>query len=269
MENLESVVKNIKDVKVQGAKEIAVYALKFLRQFCKKNGFKLKFEVAAKFLEEARPTAVVLHNCLEILKNERSLKSIDRLIKYLEGVNTRMAKVGGKVIKKKSVILTHCHSGEAMSVIKKAWRSGKNISVIATETEPLHQGIRTVKELAEEKIPVTLIADPAMGYFMKGVDMVIVGTDAIRLAEPKGIVNKIGTLLLALAAEHYHKPFYVVGNSLKMDRRKRFKIEERPHREVYSKIKHVRMRNPAFDVVPFDLITGIITEKGILNPEKI
>ncbi len=270
MESLETVIRNIKDVKVQGAKEIAVYALKFLRAFCRKNGFGLKFEVAANFLEEARPTAVVLHNCIEILKKDRSLRTIDKLIKYFDVVNDKLAKVGINIIKDGSTIMTHCHSGEASYVIAHAWKSGRKISVLATETEPLQQGIRTVKELAASDVPVTLIVDSAMGHFMKDVDMVIIGADALRVVEPKGLVNKIGTLLLALAAKEFHKPLYVVSDTLKIDRRKTFKIEERPHREVYRKIRGVKMRNPAFDIVSFDLVTGgIITDKGVIKPKDL
>ena len=164
--------------------------------------------------------------------------------------------------------MTHCHSGEAMAVIKHAWKKGKKISVIATETEPLEQGIRTVKELAREKIPVTLITDSAVAHFIKDVDMVVVGTDAIRLVPPYGVVNKIGTLNLTLAAKKYKKPFYVVGNILKIDKRKKFVIEERPPTEVYQKIKGVKIRNPSFDLVSFPLITKIVTERGIYNIEK-
>ncbi len=268
MESLETVVKNIKNVKVQGAREIAIYALKFLRQFCRKNGFKLKFEVAAKFLEEARPTAVVLHNCIEEVKKDKKLKTIDRLVKFLETADAKFEKTGRNFIKDGSAIMTHCHSGEALSLIKGAWKSGKKISMIATETEPLQQGIRTARELASEKIPVTLIVDSAMGHFIKDVDMIVIGADAIRFVEPRGLVNKVGTLLLALAARKYGKPFYVVGNTLKIDRRKVFKIEERPAKEVYKKLKGVVIRNPAFDIVPFDLITGIITESGLYTTSQ-
>ena len=152
MDSLEKVVENIKSVKVQGAKEIAIYALKFLKQFCRKNGFQLKFEVAAMILERARPTAVVLHNCLQILMKKRSIKTIDQLLKSLKNSTTKIAKVGSKLVKNNYTIMTHCHSGEAMVVIKQAWKEGKNISVIATETKPLEQGIKTVKELAKEKL---------------------------------------------------------------------------------------------------------------------
>lgn len=266
MDSLEKVVENIKSVKVQGAKEIAIYALKFLRDFSKNNGFKLKFEVAAMILERARPTAVVLHNCIEILMKNRSLKTIDQLLKRLENSTIKIAKVGSKLIKNNYIIMTHCHSGEAMAIIKNAWKKGKKISVIATETEPLEQGIKTVKELAKEKIPVTLITDNAVGYFMKDVDAVLVGSDALRKG---GIVNKIGTTLLALSAKQYRKPFYVAANTLKLDNRKKFAIEERYTREVYRHIKGVKIRNPAFDVTSWGLITVVITEKGIKKPKEI
>lgn len=269
MTSLETVMENIKSVKVQGAKEIAIYALEFLREFCKKNGFGLKFEVAAYKLEETRPTAVVLHNCLEILKKKRRLKTIDKILKNLNEVTKKIARNGSKLIKNNYKIMTHCHSGEALAVIKQAWKSEKKISVIATETEPLEQGIKTVKELAKEKIPVTLIADSAAGFFMKDVDVVIVGADAIRLKKPYGVVNKIGTYQLALAAKENKKPFYIAANTLKFDKREKFKIEERSAKEVYKKIKGVKIRNPAFDIVPWKFITAVITEKGILKPKQI
>lgn len=267
MTPLDTVVNNIKSVDVQGAKEIAIYALTFLRKFCKKNGFGLKFEVAAMILEKSRPTAVILHNCIEILKKNRSIKTVDQLLRRLNEVTERIGKYGSKLIAKNCRIMTHCHSGEAMAVIKKAWKEGKNVSVIATDTEPLDQGIRTVKELAKAKIPVTLITDNAIAYFMKDVDLVLVGADALR--EREGVVNKIGTSLLAIAAKRYNKPLYVAANTLKLDARKKFTIEERPVSEVYKKIKGVKIRNPAFDITPWNFITAVITEKGIKKPAQI
>jgi len=272
MRTLEAVEKNIKDIKVQGAKEIAIYALRFLKDFCKKNGFNLKFEVAAMILERARPTAVVLHNCLEILKKRRKLSTINKLIRKLETFNEKISVVGQKIIRKNTKIMTHCHSGEALSVIKKAWKSGNKISVIATETDPLEQGVKTAKELSGEGIPVTLITDNAVGYFMKNVDMVIVGADAIRR---EGVVNKIGTSLLAFAAKTNKKPFYVVADTLKFDKRKEFRIEERPVKEFYRELlrpgnlKGIKLRNPAFDITRWKFIMKVITEKGIFTPKKV
>lgn len=269
---LEKVISNIKSVKIQGAKEIAIYGLKFLREFCKKNGFGLKFEVAAWKLEEARPTAVVLHNCIEILKKRKKLKTINKLIRQLNEFTKKIAKNGSKLIKNNYRIMTHCHSGEALAVIKQTWKSDKKISVIATETDPLEQGVKTAKELAKMKIPVTLITDNAVGYFMRDVDCVLVGADALRV---DGVVNKIGTSLLALAAKKYKKPFYVAANSLKFDKRKKFVIEERPVKEVYQellhpgKLKGIKLRNPAFDITSWKYITAVITEKGIFKSREI
>ncbi len=265
MPSLENTIENIKSVKIQGAKEIAIYALEFLRGFCKNNGFKLRFEVVAMMLEEARPTAVVLHNCLEILKKRRSLKTIDGLLERLERTTAQIAKKGSTLIKSNHVIMTHCHSGEALAVIEQAWKN-KKISIIATETEPLEQGVKTANELAKLKIPVTLITDSAVGYFMKEVDAIVVGADAIR---SEGIVNKIGTSLIALAAKSNKKPLYVVANTLKLDNREKFKIEERPPNEVYHKLKGVKIRNPAFDITKFNLVTRVVTEKGIFTPKQI
>jgi len=261
----------IRSVRVQGAKEIAIYALKFLRNFCKKNGFGLKFEVAAMVLERARPTAVVLHNCLEILKQKRSIRTIDMLIRQLETATKKIAKIGSKKINCNS-IMTHCHSGEALAVIKEVAK-GRRISVYATITEPLEQGVKTAKELTAAGIPVTLITDNAVSHFMKDVDCVVVGTDAIRVVNPKGVVNKVGTRNLALAAAREKKNFIVVGNSLKIDRRKKFVIEERPDEEIYREIstkisKKIKVRNPAFDLVEFDLVSWIINEKGMYTPKE-
>ncbi len=260
----EQAARNIKSVKVQGAREIAIYGLKFLRAFAKKNGFGLKFEVASMVLENARPTAVVLHNAIEIAKKEKSLSAINRLLKQLETSKKRIMQIGSKIIKKNSRIITHCHSGEALAVIKNS--KGKKISVIGTHTEPLEQGIKTAKELAAAKIPTTLINDLAIGHFMKDVDIVIVGADAIR---KEGFVNKIGTHILAEEARTHGKPFYVVANTLKFDRRKKLVIEERPPSEIHGRIKGVKIRNPAFDLVPWKYVTAVVTEKGIFKPEKI
>ncbi len=273
MASLEKAVGDIRGFRVQGANQIAIYGLTFLKGFARRNGFGLKFEAAAHFLEDARPTAVVLHNCIEIVKKRKNISTINKLIKTLQTVGEKESRYADRIVKKNSKIMTYCHSGEAMSFIKHVWtRHKKKIRVIACETEPLEQGIRTVRELAAAKIPVTLIDDNAIGFFIKGVDMVIVGADALRA---NGLVNKIGTSLLAQAARSARKPFYVVANSLKIDRRKKFKIEERPAKEIYRKIinkgklKGVKIRNPAFDITPWRYVTAVITEKGIMKPNEI
>lgn len=267
MESPALVAERIKSVKVQGAKEIAIYSLNYLRRFCKKYGFGLNFEVAAMILERARPTAVVLHNCLEIVKKEKKIQTIDRLIKELQEATQKIAEIGQKVVEDGQKILTHCHSGEALAVIKEAFKRGKKISVLATITRPLKQGIKTARELAKMKIPVTIAEDIAVGHLINHADLVIVGSDAIR---KEGFVNKVGSWLIAEEAKRHGKPFYVVGSHFKFDSRKKFVLEERPADEVLpKKIKGVKVRNPAFDLVPWDCVTAVITDIGIFKPEKI
>lgn len=267
MSSVQQAAANIRSVKVQGAKEIALYILKFFKNFCKKNGFGLKFEVAAYILEETRPTAVVLHNIIEILKKKKNIRTINKLISDLENSTKKISRIGQKIIKQNSRILTHCHSGEALSVIEEAARRKKNISVFATLTEPLHQGIRTAQELSKKKIPVTLAEDIAVGHLMHSADIVVIGTDSIR---KEGFVNKVGTYLIAEEAMRHRKPLYVVGDHFKLDKRKKLVIEERPASEVWPKhLKGVKIRNPAFDFVPWKYATKVVTDRGIFTPKQI
>ncbi len=271
----EEFLENLRDIKIQGAKEIAIESLKFLKEYARENGFGKDFEKLAKTVEEVRPTAVVLHNCLDTVKREKKIEVINRLIKNLSEYTTRIAKNGSPLIKSGYVIMTHCHSGEALSVIKQAWKEGKKISVIATETSPKFQGVKTAKDLAAEGIPVTLITDSAVGIFMEDMDMVLVGSDAMR---EEGNVNKIGTYVMAVLAKHHKKPFYVAGNTLKLDKRKKFFIEERSRKEIEKEIeiyadlkgiKGINIRNPAYDITPWKFIDRVITEKGVLTPGNV
>jgi len=260
---LADVIADIESMKYQGANEIAIAALKLLKETKLKD-----FEKVSKQLEKTRPTAVVLHNCMEALRKDKSVKNIDKLLNQLKTARKKIGEKGSKLIKNNFKIMTHCHSGDALEVIKDAAKT-KKIEIYATETEPKHQGIMTAKELHALGINVTVIEDPAAAYFMKDMDCVIVGTDAMR---KEGVVNKIGTYDLAILAKKMKKPFYVAGNTLKLDNRKKFEIEERPAKEVYSDLhalKGIKVRNPAFDVTPWDLVTRVITEKGIMTPGNV
>ena len=266
-ESLDGLLKRIKNLEIQGAKEIAIESLKFLRNYAKKNGFGKDFDRVAMKIEKTRPTAVVLHNCLEIVKKERKVETIGKLISKLNRATDEIAKRGSRLIKDGCVIMTHCHSGEALSIIKQAWKEGKRIKVFATETEPKHQGITTAKELAALKIPVVLIIDSCIEAYIKDVDIVLVGSDAIR---KEGIVNKIGTYPLAVVAREHKKPFYVAGNTLKLDNRKKFVIEKRSPHEIYDeRMKTLEIKNPAFDVTPWKFVSRVVTEKGIMTPGNV
>jgi ribose 1,5-bisphosphate isomerase len=266
-ESLTNFVGRVKSLEIQGAKEIAIESLKFLREYSKEKGFGSEFYKAADKIENARPTAVVLHNCLEIVRMDRKSETISNLIARMNRSTSEIGKRGSRLIKNGSTIMTHCHSGEALAVIKQAFSDGKKITVYATETEPKHQGIKTALELSKIGINVVLIIDSAIEYFMKECDMVIVGSDALR---NEGVVNKIGTYPIAVVAREHKKPFYVVGNTLKLDKRKRLVIEERPASEIYVEhMKTLEVRNPAFDVTPWKFVSRVVTEKGIMTPGNV
>lgn len=170
--------------------------------------------------------------------------------------------------------------GTALVIIRSAIQQGKKINVIADETRPFLQGARlTVWELFQDNIPVTLITDNMSGYLMsKGeINAVIVGAD--RVAANGDVVNEIGTYMIAILAKRHNIPFYVASPISTIDISYKsgdlIPIEERESSEVTGyrdnqwAAKGVKVRNPAFDVTPADLITAIITEKGIINyPHK-
>lgn len=264
---MEDFYRRIKSVEIQGAINIAKESLKYLKTYAKTNGFGKRFYVEAKKIERIRPTAVVLHNVLEELLKDPSFEKVEELLRKLEEINERVSTVSQKIIPKKACILTHCHSSEFVSCLQKAKKLGKRIKVYATKTEPLHQGLITVKELAKARIDVTLINDNSVGYFIKNVDLILVGTDAIR---KEGIVNKIGTYMIAVVAKENDVPFYSIGSYFKLDRRKYFAIEQRSWKEVIKKrIKGVKVENPAFDITPWKYVSGVVLEDGIYKAIKI
>ena len=279
----EQVAKAIKDMVVRGAPAIGCAAAFGV---VLGKGAKKAYDVLAK----SRPTAVNLFWALERMKKASDLEA-EAIAIYEEDLaaNRRMGDVGAKLIPEGARVMTHCNTGAlataghgtALGVIRSA--KGKKVSVIANETRPYLQGARlTAWECVQEGIPVTLITDNMAGHLMSRgeVDVVIVGAD--RIAANGDVANKIGTYALAVMAKRHGIPFYVAAPSSTFDPNipdgSHIPIEERPGDEVtgYRKVrwapKGVKVRNPAFDVTPAELITGIISEKGIAmppNPETI
>jgi len=194
-----------------------------------------------------------------------------------------IAKFGGELLEDNSTVLTHCNAGAlatggvwgtALGVIRGAVDQGKVISVIADETRPYLQGARlTAWELMQDDIPVTLITDNMSGHIMKkgGVQAVVVGSD--RIAANGDVANKIGTYMVAVMAKRHGIPFYVAAPLSTVDLNTptgdQIPIEERDRVEV-THVKDIQLApegvgitNYAFDVTPNDLVTAIITEKGV------
>lgn len=194
-----------------------------------------------------------------------------------------IAQFGGELIEDNSTVLTHCNAGAlatggvwgtALGVIRGAVDQGKHISVIADETRPYLQGARlTAWELMEDDIPVTLITDNMSGHVMKKgrVQAVVVGSD--RIAANGDVANKIGTYMVAVLAKRHNIPFYVAAPLSTVDLNcptgDDIPIEERDRSEITHVKDHqlapdgVGITNYAFDVTPNDLVTAIITEKGV------
>jgi methylthioribose-1-phosphate isomerase len=267
-----------------------------------RSEFDSRISSAGDILALSRPTAVNLFWALQRMKetgaaasalpckdaatilSEEAVRIFDQ---DLEG-NLAMGRAGAALVPEGACVMTHCNAGAlataghgtALGIIRSARDQGKGITVIANETRPFLQGARlTAWELVQERIPVTLITDNMAGYMMQQgrVDLVIVGAD--RIAANGDVANKIGTYTLAVLAARHRIPFYVAAPLSTMDLAvpdgSAIAIEERGAEEVtgYGGIRWapvgVEVANPAFDVTPAELVTAIVTERGVmLAPDK-
>ena len=280
--NYKEVITAIKTMVVRGAPAIGVTAAYAMALAELENE---DLEKAGQEVKAARPTAVNLFWAVDkILENKKQGNSAVETAIQMEKddieINKKIGEYGNTVIDKNDTILTHCNAGAlacagygtALGVIRAANEANKNINVICDETRPVLQGARlSVFEMQQENIPVRLIVDGAAGHMMqKGeVDKVIIGADRVAKG---GVANKIGSLMVALAAKRYDIPFYVAAPISTFDFEHNIfdtEIEERNPDEVlkinngYISKKETKVENPAFDIVESDLITGIITEEGI------
>jgi len=260
-----------------------------------------EFQGAYTILNSTRPTAVNLSWALNKMKEKfdkiinqynGNIKSIfiDLLTEAHKikdediTIGLKLAKIGNKIIKNNDVILTHCNAGglatagmgSALSVLYYANKFGKKIQAYADETRPLLQGARlTTYELKKWGIDVTLICDNMAAHLMRDGIITKVITGADRIASNGDAANKIGTYSVAALAKYHKIPFYIAAPystfDMKLKSGKEIPIEMRDKNElIYFKEKRIapdgiKYYNPAFDVTPGSLITGIITEKGIIS----
>ncbi|MBI2619897.1 MAG: S-methyl-5-thioribose-1-phosphate isomerase [Ignavibacteriales bacterium] len=236
-------------------------------------------------LERMKKTAEVhRHNAVEELQNALEAEALaiheeDRRMCERIGVH------GAQILPNAAMALTHCNTGmlatggrgTALAVLQTAWEQGKLKSVYIGETRPLFQGARlTAWEMQKLQIPATLITDSTAGFLMQQgrINVVVVGAD--RIASNGDAANKIGTYSLAVLARHHEIPFYVAAPSTTVDfeipNGKAIEIEQRSSAEV-KEVRGVHVAppttevySPAFDVTPHELITGLITEAGVLQP---
>lgn len=300
------VAQAIKDMAIRGAPAIGVAAAMGLALAAAKSrardrdGLMEELERAAQVIRSTRPTAVNLFWAVERVMRvaercstaeevrEKVLEEALRMAEEDVETNRRIGENGARLIEDGDKVMTHCNAGAlatvgygtALGVIRAAVEQGKKILVYASETRPRLQGARlTVWELMREGIPVKLITDNAAAFLMQRgeIKKIIVGADRI-LAKTGHVINKIGTLSHALAAKRYGIPFIVAAPFSSIDFEhspEEVVIEERDAREVlYVGRTRIAPRgaeavNLAFDVTPPDLVSHIVTERGVFKPEEL
>ena len=293
------VARAIKDMVIRGAPAIGVAAAMGIAlgaRTLRAGDTAQDFERLCRAFASTRPTAVNLFWAIQRMRRvfgRNRHRSPDTLRTLLErealaihdedvAANRALGVHGAPLLEDGATVLTHCNAGAlataghgtALAIVRAAIEAGKRIQVIACETRPFLQGARlTAWELKKDRIPVTLITDNMAGHLMQRgrVSCVIVGTD--RTAANGDVANKIGTYPLAVLAHRHAIPFYVAApiSSIDLDcpRGDKIPIEERPAREVTHVLGRqiapsgVRVLNPAFDVTPNELVTAIVTERGV------
>ena len=296
------VARAIKDMVIRGAPAIGVAAAMGIAlgvRTLKREELRSEFDKICRTFAATRPTAVNLFWAIERMRRvyaQNATRDVETLRLILEReartiheedivANRALGAHGAALIEDGSTVLTHCNAGAlatagygtALGVMRAAVEANKRISVYCSETRPYLQGARlTAWELKKEQIPATLITDSMVGHMMKTglIDCVVVGTD--RTAANGDVANKIGTYTVAVLAHRHGIPFYVAAPTSSIDLHcpsgDKIPIEERSSREVTHIFDHqiapsgIKVANPAFDVTPHDLVTAIITERGIARP---
>lgn len=250
------ICRDIKDIKIQGARQVAKAGLRAYKLFPSE---KTKNQILA-----LRPTEPFLMN---ILKKADKISYKD-FLKKLKETQKIINKQTLKLIRQNSVVFTHCHSSTVVQALIYAKKKGKKFEVFLTETRPLYQGRKTARELRGAGIKVTMFVDSAVAIALtksqgtKDVDLVLFGTDAIT---KKGVVNKVGSGMFSQIAKANKIPVYILADSLKYI--KKIKLEQRGPEEIWG-TKKIKIKNPAFELIKKKYVTGIISELGILSYKK-
>jgi methylthioribose-1-phosphate isomerase len=300
MKSCDQVAQAIRTMRIRGAPLLGVAAAfglalaAYSSRAKSREGLVNELEGAAQILKKTRPTAVNLFWGIDRILAKAEVFSGDakdlatvvieeaqRIADEDAEANRLIGHNGAELISSGDVILTHCNAGglatveygTALGIIRAAWKQGKKIRVVATETRPKLQGARlTAYELKRDGIPVTLITDSMVGYVMyeRLVNRVVVGADRI---VKDAVINKIGTFTIAVLAKEHGIPFYVAAPKSTFDLTRKSKeviIEERPPEEV-TRIGSMRIApegvdvlNPAFDITPLEYVTAIICESCML-----
>ncbi len=291
---ITSLVEEIKNDKVHGASQLARQAAGVLKMAAEhsrtdsSDEFWLELKEVGHELMSIRPAMAPVFNIISRLLKAISKKSMemdldsvrhlvisktDEVIKESLQAVAQIAEYGSELITDGDKVMTHSYSSTVVAVLKKTFTKHRNIEVIVTRSGPGRTGERMAQELGHYGIPVTFIDDAAMGLYMPTANKVVVGAD--RICADGKVVNGIGTYQLALAAERTAIPFYILCETLKFDPRLKgdeVDLEEKEPSEIIEPGRlppKVKVKNPYFDITPLELVTGIVTENGLLMPGEV
>jgi len=289
-----SLIDEIRNDRIHGASQLARQAANVLKvaaehsQADSTGQFLLEQKEVGQRLMSARPAMAPVFNIVNRLLGtvaenstgvdldsirQLTVAKADEAIKDSLQAITQIAEHGSRLIADGDRIMTHSYSSTVVATLKRAFTKHRNIEVITTSSGPGRTGERIAQQLGLYGIPVTLIDDAAMGLYISTANKVMVGAD--RVCADGKVVNGVGTYQLALAAERASIPFYVLCETLKFDSRLRgdeVDLEEKEPSEVVEPGKlppEVRIKNPYFDITPLELVTGIVTENGLLHQRKL
>jgi ribose 1,5-bisphosphate isomerase len=283
----------IDTMEIRGAAAIADAVARALRTQARASDadtpadFRSELRAAARTLFETRPTAVSLPNALRYVLHgmeggtvadlqESVETTVAEFCVRLEHAQADLGEVGANRLRDGDVVMTHCHSTDALACIEAAVDQGKELEAIVKETRPRNQGHITAEQLSNMGVPVTLIVDSAARHYLNDVDHVLVGADSI--AADGSVINKIGTSGLAVNARDRGTPVMVAAQTLKLHPATltghTVDIETRDVSEVIDEearaaIGNPVVENPAFDVTPPRYVDAIVTERGQYPPESI
>jgi len=253
---IDKIISDIKKIKIQGAENVAKAGI---------NAFLLNpTRATAKRIVSARATEPLLQNAIKILLVAKDKEVVARkFLEELEVSHSKMSRAGSTLIKGDMNVYTHCHSSSVIDILRAAKKKRRKFTVYTTEVEPALQGRMTAEDLAKDGVSVVVAPDLAMEEIVKKCDIVLFGADAYTSSS---VYNKIGTSILCRLAKRYDIPSYSCGVSMKIA--KKVKIEKRSGKEVWDeRRKNIKVIYPAFDKVNYKLISGVISEFGVLRPK--
>lgn len=267
--HIEETAQQIEELEIQGATAVAVESVKALQRCWKEEQDDELLHAAADRLLETRPTEPGLQNAVHVAVGA---KRFDTALEHFADAKDAINEEGLELFEDGMTVFTHCHSSTAEGAIIHAHERDTELRVRNTETRPVFQGRKTARNLAGSGIEVVHTVDSAAETSLAESDIMAIGADAV--TADGTLYNKIGSLMMARSAQTHDVPVYVFTDSWKFAAQTlhggTVEIEQRDPEEVWpDPPAGVDVRNPAFDAVPAELIDGIVTELGILEPTAL